>query len=154
MSYRGKTRARRQPTVRLTSSAQVSGSSSHAGREQEVYRPALPQQVEEQHHDATPHDPLGQNFGLPGDGHRDYYEQFDLSDIGTAPHGHDDRPPYTTMPPFTDDDATEPPEDYIGDDSGPVPDTHLDAAGVSEGTHHDGGAEPPLKKHEIRTISK
>ena len=134
MSYRGKTRARRQPIVRLTSGAQ-------AGREQEVYRPALPQQVEEQQHDAAPHDHLGQDFGLPGDGHGNYYEQFDLSDIGTTPHGHVDRPPYTTMPPFTDDDATEPPKDQM-------------RVWHSEGTHHDGSAEPSLKKHEIWTISK
>jgi hypothetical protein len=110
--------------------------------------------VEEQHNDSAPNDHLGQDFGLAGDLHRDYYDQFDLSDIGTISHGHDDRPPYTTIPPFTDDDATEPPEDYVGDDSGPVPDTHPDAAGRCKGTCHVGDAEPPLKKHEIRTISK
>ena len=72
-----------------------------------------------------------------------------MSNIETISHGYDDRPPYTTIPPFTDDDATEPPEDYVGNDSGLVPDTHLDAAGVSEGMRHDGDAELPLKKHEI-----
>ena len=77
-----------------------------------------------------------------------------MSDIGTVSHSHDDRPPYTTIPPFTDDDATEPLEDYVGDDSGPVPNTHPDASRFSGGTSHNGDAEPPLKKHEVRMISK
>ena len=77
-----------------------------------------------------------------------------MSDIWTVSHSHDDRPPYTTMPPFTGDDATEPPEDYAGDDFAPVPDMHPNVTGVSEGTHHNGGAEPSLKMYEIRTISK
>ena len=110
--------------------------------------------MEEQHHDSTLNDHLGHDFGLAGDVRGDYYEQFNFNNIGTVSHGHDDRPPYTTIPPFTDDDATEPPEDYVGDDSGPVPDTHLDVSRVNGGTHHDGDVEPSLKKHEVRTISK
>ena len=89
--------------------------------------------MEEQHHDAALNDHLGHYFRLMGDVCGDYYEQFNLSNIGTVSHDHDDRPPYSIIPPFNDDEATETPENYVGDDSGPVPDTHPDASGVSGG---------------------
>ena len=65
MSYRGKTRIRRQPIMRLTSGAQASESSPPADWEQEGYRLVLSHPMEGQTHAGrTSHSILMKFMGL------------------------------------------------------------------------------------------